>query len=496
MALERWNRRLAVLCLVFLLFVVILHTRHIASPIDIFSGTDHHFGVLEPTFKQEYELIQSLNINTSEIDYRRYCLTIQPKEGITRNKLVQLDWPIFNTNVADRVFVVPPVNEGDDQAVFPPCQQTHTIEVASTRLSLKANTNTLLLGTATFLSRLNESLPEMAHWLANTDTKLLVVLRDERPDEHHMRFVIEKADKLGIAVYLVSDGSMIGEAQSNFGLATHLYTHLSHSTRWVGIIDDDTFFPSLPRLLKALEPYDTALPWYIGGLSERHLGISTEGFKAWGGAGIFLSVPLLTLLAENHDECVSMSGTWGDALWRDCIFIITSPTVGLTPLKGLNQLDMFGDLSGWYESGLQTTPLSLHHWKSWHHFDVPAAHLITEIAGADTLFQRYKAVDNAVLTNGFSIVHYPEDMPDLGLVEGTMHPYPGAQMSDTERELKDSLGRLRPPLEKGREKVTWRFATALKMGNDCVRQFYVKGASAGQSDNDSVIEVDWCRNSR
>jgi hypothetical protein len=495
MALERSNRRLALLCLAFLLCIIVLHTRYVASPAKL-SGLSHGSDAIKSTSKQDHDLMQSLEIDTSEINYRRFCFAIQPQDGVTRNKLIQLDWPIFQTNVASRISVLPPINEGDDQAVFPPCQQTHTIEVPSVKSVSNDNANTLMLGTATFLSRLNESLPEMAHWLANTDTKLLVILRDERPEEQHMQTVIDKAHNLGIAIYLVSDASMTGEAESNFGLATHLYTHLSHETRWVGIIDDDTFFPSLPRLLEALKPYDTALPWYIGGLTERHLGISTEGFKAWGGAGIFLSVPLLTLLAENHDMCMSMSGTWGDALWRDCIYNITSPTVGLTTLKGLNQLDMFGDLSGWYESGLQTTPLSLHHWKSWHHFDVSAAHLVTEIAGVDTLFQRYKSVDNTVLTNGYSIVRYPDTMPDLGLVEATMHPYPGAQMPDAERELRDSLGRLRPALEEGREKITWRFTTALRMGDDCVRQFYVKGASAGQSDIDSLIEVDWCRSSR
>lgn len=492
MALERWNRRIAVFFLAFVLFVVGLHTRHVASPAALFSGSRHGSDAIKSSFKQDYDLIRLLKFNTSEIDYRRYCFAVQSKDGLKRNKLSQLDWPIFQTNVV-RVLALLPVSEGDDQAVFPPCQHTHRIEVPSISPSTPDNTHTLMLGTATFLSRLEESLPEMAHWLANKDTKILVILRDERPEERQMQTVIDKANDLGIAVFLVADASMTGEAQSNFGLATHLYTHLSHDTRWVGIIDDDTFFPSLPRLLEALEPYDPALPWYIGGLTERHLGVSTEGFKAWGGAGIFLSVPLLTLLAQNHDECMSMSGTWGDALWRDCIFNITSPTVGLTPLKGLNQLDMFGDLSGWYESGFEMTPLSLHHWKSWHHFDVPAAHLVTNITGVDTLFQRYKAIDNAVLTNGYSIVRYPDEMPDLGLVEATMHPYPGAQPHDTDRELKDSLGKLRPALEEGREKITWRFVTASMMGDDCVRQFYVKGASAGQNDVDSVIEVDWCR---
>lgn len=217
--------------LAILLFVVVLHTQHVASPAVLFAGSHHGSDAIESSFKQDYGLIQSLKINTSEIDYRRYCLTVQPKDGLKRNKTTQLDWPIFQSNVANRILVIPPVNGGDDQAVFPPCQQTHTIEVPSVKRRTSDNTHTLMLGTATFLSRLNESLPEMTHWLANTDTRLLVVLRDERPEEQQMQTVIDKANDLGITMFLVSDASMTGEAQSNFGLATHLYTHLSHNTR-------------------------------------------------------------------------------------------------------------------------------------------------------------------------------------------------------------------------------------------------------------------------
>jgi hypothetical protein len=80
----------------------------------------------------------------------------------------------------------------------------------------------------------------------------------------------------------------------------------------------------------------------------------------------------------------------------------------------------------------------------------------------------------------------------LNLVEGTMHPYPGAKMPGAGGEFKDSLGRLRPVLN-GVQKTSWTFVTAVKASNGCVRQFYVKGASAGQTNVDSVIEVDWCR---
>ncbi|KAK6000698.1 hypothetical protein QM012_003423 [Aureobasidium pullulans] len=437
---------------------------------------------------QDSEVIRSLSLNTSSIDYRRYCFSAVQNKDTKRRPLIDLSWPLLGDTHADQIAAEQLERDGFNRA----CQQGQILHVPFDHSNPQVNTGVLMLGVATFMERIKQSLPEMARWLANTDTKLLVILRDKSPKTWDLQAVMDMAERLGIDVTLVSDPSMTGEAESNFGLATYLHKSLSDDTRWIGIIDDDTFFPSLPRLLASLAPYDPSLPWYIGGLSERRLSTSREGFKAWGGAGIFFSRPLLTTLAENSQECLSMAKKWGDALWRDCVFKVTTPTVHLTRLAGLNQLDMFGNMAGWYESDPYPM-LSIHHWKSWHQFPVPLAHLVTDVAGVDSFLQRYSYIDNVVFTNGYSIVQYPDGLPDMNLVEGTMHPYPGAKMPGAGGEFKDSLGRLRPALEEGRQKISWTFATAVTADNGCVRQFYVKGASAGQNDVDSVIEVDWCR---
>jgi len=440
---------------------------------------------------QDGEVIRSLKLNTSRIDYRRYCFTAIQRSEKKRQSLIGLDWPLLSANDGEQIEIEQFGGDGISKASLLPCQQGQVLYVPLDDSSLKLDTGKLMLGTATFLKRINQSLPEMSRWLANTETQLLVVLRDKNPNVDDMQAVTKLAEDLKMSVTLISDLSMTGEAQSNFGLATHLQKALSDKTQWVGIIDDDTFFPSLPRLLQSLAAYDPSHPWYIGGLTERRLGISREGFKAWGGAGVFFSRPLLNTLAENHQVCLPMAKKWGDALWRDCVLKVTSPTVHLTRLLGLNQLDMYGNMAGWYESN--PNALSIHHWKSWHRFPVHLAHLATDVAGIDTFLQRYQYTDNVVFTNGYSIVHYPDGLPDMNLVEGTMHPYPGAKMPAAGGEFKDSLGRLRPVLEEGVQKLSWTFVTAVKASNGCVRQFYVKGASAGQTDTDSVIEVDWCR---
>lgn len=76
-------------------------------------------------------------------------------------------------------------------------------------------------------------------------------------------------------------------------------------------------------------------------------------------------------------------------------------------------------------------------------------------------------------------MQYPDSVPDMNLVEGTMHPYPGKRLPSAEGDSKGSPGRLRPASEEGRQKIDLTFATAVTADNGCVRRFYVKGASAG-----------------
>lgn len=469
-------------------------------------GKSGHHGLYPPGLQnwaeanngitQDKEILESLNL-TRTIEYRRRCIRAKPSRGVARKSLTNISWRLLaRPSRIERDWLD---REIPSQMSLPQCEEAFTLVVPRDNRVSHKGTETLILGVATTLERLNSSLPEMSRWLANTASRLLVHLRDS-PEDAVITEVQQNAEALNMDVTILPPtDSEQGEAESNFALANALYHNRKPNTRWFGVIDDDTFFLSISSLLQALSPYDPALPWYIGGLTERHLGISTEGFKAWGGAGIFFSPPLLEILAAHSDECMSLSGTWGDALWRDCLVRFTSPTVKLTPLKGLNQLDMFGDMAGWYESGPDPL-LTIHHWKSWHDFPVPMAHIVTDVSGTDSFLQRYRDADGLVLSNGFSLVRYPRGLPDLNLIEGTMFPYPGSHMPQDGGEFLDSLGALRPVLEKETEKITWNFTHAVKTPNGCVRQFYVHRYTApegevepGGEEVDSVVELDWCK---
>jgi hypothetical protein len=193
-------------------------------------------------------------------------------------------------------------------------------------------------------------------------------------------------------------------------------------------------------------------------------------------------------LAENAIECIPLDKFFGDLLWRDCIQHVTSPTVHLTEMRGLNQIDIWSDVSGWYEAGF-TPILTVHHWKSWHVYPVAVGHVVTDVAGPDTFLQRYKFGNTTVLTNAFSVAQYPNVFPDLNLVELTMTEDVNILRPPDQLEFHHSFGHTRPALELGRDKIQWKFAHAARTAPGIVRQFYVK-KSEDELDV-SVIELDW-----
>jgi hypothetical protein len=354
-----------------------------------------------------------------------------------------------------------------------------------------------MLGVATTLKRIEKSLPAFSRWLSNTSSPLVCLLVDQQnmtAITANTTRVMDLAASLNIDLILEPYHPTFAhdsEGLKNFGLAPLLDKHRRSNTNWYGIIDDDTFFLSLPSMLSALSPYDPTKQHYIGALTEGHFRVAKEGFKAWGGGGIFISPPLMQLLSERTLECTHLDKYFGDILWRDCILHVTSPTVQLTELRGLNQMDLWLDMSGWYEAGFNPI-LTIHHWKSWHFYPVVRAHTVADVAGPDSFLQRYLFADNTVFTNGYSIAQYPKGLPDLNLVEATMTEEVNVKRPPGVLEFHHSFGRTRPPLEKGTEKVQWVFKHAVydaRGTGERVRQFYVNKGVDGAGY--SIVEVDW-----
>lgn len=441
----------------------------------------------------DLEILTALKL-PQKFSYQRHCIRAKETRGLGRERLIQLPQELLSDpEAAGSAFDVDAAVKEGGKSLFPPCDEALTVEVPDFSSHADANTSSLMLGVATTLKRIEDSLPTFSRWLSNSGTPLLVLLVDQT-DLEDKRKEVERtkslAMQLNIEIILEPYHHVFehdSEGLKNFGLATALDKHRRPETQWFGIIDDDTFFLSLQRMVEALAPYDPEKQWYIGALTEGHTRVSEEGFKAWGGAGFFISPPLMRTLAENAVQCIPLDKFFGDILWRDCIIEVTSPTVPLTEMRGLNQMDLWKDISGWYEAGFNPI-LTVHHWKSWHFFPIAVSHIVTDVAGPDALLQRYQFGNSTVLTNGYSVVEYPAGLPDLNLVELTMTEDVNVKRPPERLEFHHSMGRTRPALEPGKEKVSWRFKHAVKTADDTVRQFYVKEES---NSDISVIEIDW-----
>lgn len=332
-------------------------------------------------------------------------------------------------------------------------------------------------GVATTVSRLNESLDQFAHWAGYTRTRIFALIEPPESDDA-LRQVMAKADAMGINLFItVSDDDYL---RRYFALIPLLEENMREKTQWGCIIDDDTFFFSMPALVKHMEGYDHTQPMYIGGLSEGMPQVAIFGMIAFGGAGVFLSRPLLSELANVYGECEQMTYT-GDRRIGNCIYQYT--TTRLTVDHKLHQLDLMEDASGFFESGREQ-PISVHHWKSWFHADMPKLSVISELCGDTCLLRQWHFSDGWVLTNGFSVVKFsfpPE--PGDQTMEMTWEPHNGA----TEESYLHELGPLR---RKDDHKISYLLQDAVLEPNGRVTQWYVmRDPGAG----DEVLELSWRR---
>ncbi|KAH0704929.1 hypothetical protein KY290_009643 [Solanum tuberosum] len=119
--------------------------------------------------------------------------------------------------------------------------------------------------------------------------------------------------------------------------------------------DDSIFF--LENLVDVLAKYDHNKYYYFGASSECILSNFWDSFnQGYGGAGFIMSFPL----AKDIESCL-----------RRCPFLksahhitmacIVDLGVSFSPLKGLYQIDMRGDILGLLSSHPKAPLMSLHH---------------------------------------------------------------------------------------------------------------------------------------
>ncbi|KAH7024384.1 uncharacterized protein B0I36DRAFT_352625 [Microdochium trichocladiopsis] len=290
----------------------------------------------------------------------------------------------------------------------------HRVTAKIPQITRPVDASHMIFGLSTSLGRIPETIRNLKHWAAHTNARFLIVVAPHNPAASSpAEPTIPEAEALFAAAgiphvtFLETADDWI---DAYIGLIAPLHAAVEPGlTRWVAWIDDDTFFPRLSALTAALDSrFDPSRPQYVGQLSEYFPHTAGGGMIAFGGAGIFVSVPLLEQIAPHAGVCYKHrrkgAYTGGDFRLADCIHRYTATK--LSVLQGLSQLSLKGDASGFYEAEREQ-PLSVHHWKSWHHVDVPGVARVAEVCGDACVLQHFRLGGGGwAMTNGFSIVKH------------------------------------------------------------------------------------------
>ncbi|XP_073136243.1 uncharacterized protein [Henckelia pumila] len=130
--------------------------------------------------------------------------------------------------------------------------------------------------------------------------------------------------------------------------------------RWVVMGDDDSIF-FMENIVDVLGEYDHTRYYYLGGQSEFIMSNFWFSFnQGFGGAGIIMSYPLAKALAKDMVSCLTRYAQMNSA---DLITMACIADVGvnLSPHKGIHQIDLHGDLSGFLSYHPKSPLMSLHH---------------------------------------------------------------------------------------------------------------------------------------
>jgi hypothetical protein len=376
------------------------------------------------------------------------------------------------------------------------------------------DSSNLIFGLQTKLNRLKDTVKHLERWLPHTNARLFAIVtndEEQRADDGEMAELQKEFHNKGMNVTVMHPVRPIDSfAQRYFSLVSVMYQARDAKTQWTICIDDDTFFPSTHDLQALLAGFDATRPQYIGSLSEDWWAVNNYGLMGFGGAGILLSLPLAQVIHEHNDDCKEhLRTTAGDISVMDCVYRFTSTK--LTHIPGLHQVDMHGDLSGFYESGREM--LSLHHWKegsaAGYKLEMEKMHMVADICDSCFL-QRWQFPNEFVLSNGFSISHYPQGHISGQKPGGILGTGVGAQVNKINLEQMEKtwgddinvLHSLAPVRDKMTEetKVGYKLLDSMIVDSDpnhlrdTVRQVYFKEGvekEGGGKEQDTVMVLNW-----
>ena len=438
------------------------------------------------------EWLNSLNI-AYPIKYAHRDIVVNPQEGVKRESLTKVNerlLPEFETLDLSK----------DSSVKLKNCKDPLILDVQRDS-DQAADASHIMFGISTTLKRLDQSIPQLLRWLPNTQARLfvIVVISEDFDDIEKTVFATtaekdalqSKMRDLGMDVTIIDPLEKKDVfSEKYFSLVKLMYSQANDKTQWISAIDDDTFIPSMPALVAMLGKYDAKEQYYVGSLSENWSAVTRYGLMAFGGAGIFISRPLGQILHDNYGTCKHTSGSSaGDIRIMECIYQFTSTK--LTNERELHQIDVWGDLSGIFESGRSL--LSIHHWKPGETgqggWPLPMMHTITDVCKGCFL-RRWQFGTDTILSNGFSISFYPKGglkNMNADMMEDTWDPTPPVEFS-VNRGTDHSFGPTRPKLVLDDEKIQYRLIASAAVDGG-VRQAYHHAGTDG--DIDSIIELFW-----
>lgn len=442
------------------------------------------------------------------IQYVSRDIIAKPRADGKRPSLTVMEKPLFGAFVD--------IDIGESQTLkSEKCLPPLELEVPQ-REMMHVDASNMIFGLQTTIGRLRDTVKHLQRWLPHNGARLIAIVIDHEEDgkgipadDSEMAAIEKQCGDLGMLVSVIHPVRQKDSfAQRYFSLASVMYAARDARTEWVIHIDDDTFFPSMYDLQNMLSHHDWRLPQYIGSLSEDWWAVNHYGLMGFGGAGVFLSLPLAKTIDDHMDECKeNLRTTAGDISVMDCIYRFTATK--LTHIPHLHQVDMHGDLSGFYESGREM--LSVHHWKegsaAGYKLEMEKMHLVADICDSCFL-QRWQFPNELLLSNGFSITSYPGGhlsgkKPGLAgsvPVAGAVKKIDLNQMEYTwadEIDVKHSLEPIRPKLSET-VKVGYKLLDSVIVkgdevgapGEKIVRQVYFKEGD-GKKIKDTVMVLNW-----
>ena len=454
------------------------------------------------TCLDKLDWLAGLNL-TYPIRYAHRDIVVNPTPGLTRASITKLDatlFPKYETIDLSK----------DVEVSLHHCEKPYILEVP---LLIKDSNDAshIIFGISTTIKRLDASVPSLLRWLPHTNAKLFVIVIDAEQvvesegvervdavaaDPQQKAQLQARMRRLGMDATLVEPLELQDSfSLKYFSLIKIMYANRNDMTKWISLLDDDTFFPSIPALITMLAKYDTTQEFYVGALSEIWWAVAHYGLMGFGGAGIFISIPLAEVMNNNYKDCTEASHTTaGDIRIMECVYLLTETK--LTYERDLHQVDIHTDLSGIFESGRM--PLSLHHWKagasSLRGYNLPTMHIVADVCG-DCFLQRWQFGSEMVLTNGFSLALYPKGAlkgVDLEKMEETWDEVPPVENSFN-RGTDHSLGPTRRRLILEEEKIQYILIdSAIVEGG--VRQSYFHPGTNGEFD--SLLELFWKKGER